>query len=166
MFRFNLMHKLFFLALIIAVIDCFLFFKTIKPQISAGENINIDSILSLDNVNIEEPLNVQITATPDKTAYRSYEKISLNIRIISNQDLADALISAAGITSRLGNDYFNQTQNIYLRKNKISEIILSQTLPSCNTCSGLAPGNYKITVEFYYQGKVFSSKEVVLMIRQ
>ena len=124
-------------------------------------NINTNT-----DINQELPLNVWVTANTDKSIYSSYQTIILKIKITGSQDLSDVDISANGITDRLNRSYFNQKQNIYLSKNIVKEVILSQTLPSCNSCSGLTPGNYSITITADYQDKTLASKNINLTIKQ
>jgi len=109
---------------------------------------------------------VQMTAVANKSIYSSYEQVILNIELLSNQDLSDVLVEAIGITSRLNINYFDQSQLVSLQKNTVKKITLSQTLPSCNSCSGLAPGNYTITVTADYQGKILATKKINLTIKQ
>ncbi len=120
------------------------------------------------NTNETNLLNpdLQLTVKADKSIYRSYEKINLSVELLSDQNLQDVFIEAKGITSRLKRDYFNQTKIIDLPKQTNQEIVFTQTLPSCNSCSGLSPGNYSITVSVTYQNKIIATKSINLKIKQ
>jgi len=172
--KFSLLTKLALIAIAVSVVDIFLFWAIILPQspIKLNEQENPDTIninLPVKNANqikSELPVNVQINATPDKSIYSSYEQVILNIDLLSSQDLSDVLVEAIGITSRLNRNYFEQSKSVDLQKQSAQKINFSQTLPSCNSCSGLVPGNYTITVSAVYQGKILATKKINLTIKQ
>ncbi len=109
---------------------------------------------------------LQMEVKTDKSVYHSYEKIILNITLKSDIDITDAIVSAQGIKGRLNNLYFNRSQKISLQKDVTEQLELSETLPSCNSCSGLAAGDYIITVSVLNQNKQIVVKTVSITIKQ
>ena len=172
--KFSLLTKLALIAIAISVVDIFLFWAVIRPQspIKPDEQKNPDAgninlpVKNANQIKSELPVNVQINATANKSIYSSYEQIILNIELFSNQNLNDVLVEAIGITSRLNRNYFEQSKLVDLLKQSAQKISFSQTLPSCNSCSGLVPGNYTITVSAVYQGKILATKKINLTIKQ
>jgi len=134
----------------------------------AGCSAKVSNEQTMVNVNKNNPppTSLQMTAVADKSIYSSYEQVILNIELSSDQALNNVLIKAVGITSRLNRNYFDQNQLVSLQKNIVKKVTLSQTLPSCNSCSGLAPGNYTITITADYQGKILATKKINLTIKQ
>lgn len=129
------------------------------------QTFNQKTIINSGEENLSLPA-LNMTAKTDKTIYHSYKKINLNIELISGQDFQDIYIEAKGITSRLGRDYFHQSQIATLTKNLTKEVKLSQTLPACNSCSGLTPGDYEITIAASQQNKILASEKVNITIKQ
>ncbi len=174
MVKLSLLTKLVIIAVVVLAVDVFLFIAIIKPdyklKLNGQENPQVSNInqpvINASKINSELSLNVQINATANKSIYISYEKVIIDIDLLSNQNLNDVLIKAKGITSRLKRDYFNQNKIIDLPKQTNQKIILSQTLPSCNSCSGLSPGNYQIAVTAEYQGQILAAKKINLTIKQ
>jgi len=172
--KFSLLTKLVLIAIAVSVVDIFLFIAIFQPnykiKLNGQENPDTGNI-NLQDKNANQiksglPLNVHINATANKSIYSSYEQVILNIDLLSSQDLSDVLVEAIGITSRLNRDYFNQNKLVDLQKQSAQKINFSQTLPSCNSCSGLVPGNYTITVSAVYQGKILATKKINLTIKQ
>jgi len=172
--KFSLLTKLVLIAIAVSVVDIFLFIAIIKPDYKL--NLNSQKNLQASNINQPAinanelinklPLDLRINATTNKSIYSSYEQIILNIELFSNQNLNDVLVEAIGITSRLNRNYFEQSKLVDLLKQSAQKISFSQTLPSCNSCSGLAPGNYTITITADYQGKILATKKIYLTIKQ
>ncbi len=113
----------------------------------------------------ENPAKINITAKSDRTVYSSYEKIILDINITSDKELDDILVSAKGI-SAFGKNYFDKNQSISFTKQKNQNIRLIETLPSCNSCSGLRPGNYKINILVTNQGEILNQSSINVTIKQ
>ena len=109
-------------------------------------------------------LDIQLKT--DKEVYHSQEKILLTAEILSDQDLDDVIITAAGITNSLNRVYFNQSQKTSLTKNSRQQIKFSQILPNCNSCSGLSPGNYTITVSAYDHIRELAQKDILIQVKQ
>lgn len=172
--KLSLAAKLFLFILAVLIIGALVFFVTLKFKQSSGiegsGDVGVDNINKLINSGSSDhkelPLNVQITSFTDKLIYRSYENILLYVDLVSNNDLDGVTISAKGITSSLGKNYFDQSQIVTLQKGSVKEIKLNQSLPSCNSCSGLAPGNYEIDVTVSYQGIILGLKKIILTIKQ
>jgi hypothetical protein len=172
--KFSLLTKLALIAIAVSVVDIFLFFAIIRPQspIRPDEQKNPDEgninlpVKNANGINSRLPVNVQINATANKSIFSSYEQIILNIELSSNQNLNDVLVEAIGITSRLNRNYFEQSKSVDLQKQSAQKISFSQTLPSCNSCSGLAPGSYTITITADYQGEILATKNINLIIKQ
>jgi len=172
--KFSLLTKLALIAVVVSIVDIFLLWAIIRPQspIKPDEQKNPDDgninlpIKDANGINNELPLNVQINATVEKSIYGSYEQVILNIDLLSSQDLSDVLVEAKGITSRLNRNYFDQSKLVDLQKQSAQKISFSQTLPSCNSCSGLSPGNYQITVTAQYQRQILATKKINLTIKQ
>src|SRR4030042_6097261 len=172
--KFSLLAKLALIAVTVSIVDIFLFIAIFQPnykiKLNGQENSDTGNINLRDKnanqINSELLLNVQINATANKSIYSSYEQVILNIELFSNQDLRDVLVEATGITSRLNRDYFKQNKSVDLQKQSAQKISFSQTLPSCNSCSGLSAGNYTITITADYQGKILATKNINLTIKQ
>ena len=172
--KFSLLTKLALIAVAVSVVDIFLFIAIFQPnykiKLNGQENSDTGNINLRDKnanqINSELLLNVQINATANKSIYSSYEQVILNIELSSSQNLNDVLVEAKGITSRLNRNYFNQNKSVDLQKQSVQKITFSQTLPSCNSCSGLSAGNYTITITADYQGKILATKNINLTIKQ
>ncbi|MDD5749801.1 MAG: hypothetical protein PHO91_03395 [Patescibacteria group bacterium] len=127
--------------------------KTDQPNINLAENNST-------------PIIVKMFVQSDKTAYRSYEKVNLSIDLISDRDLENVLIEAKGINNDFNRSYFNQNKTVNLKKQSTYSLNFSQTLPACNSCFGLTPGNYNIKISASHQGKVLETETINLSISQ
>ncbi len=110
--------------------------------------------------------NIDIQLKTDKEIYHSQEKILLTAEILSDQNLNEVIIMAKGITNSVNRSYFNQSKIINLQKNSRQQIKFSQILPNCNSCSGLRPGNYNITVSVNKQGQNLGQNNLLIKIQQ
>jgi len=159
----NFNFKLLLLAGPAALAILFLFLKA-NPH-DSGDLIDYQNFANYKENN-QQSINLQMLAQTEKTTYRSHENILLNIRLSSDQDLNNIIITAQGIKDRFNKSYFNKSQTIYLGKFIVKEINFNETLPSCNACSGLSPGDYTIEVSASFQGEILAKKEIAIRIMQ
>ena len=148
------MKKYFFILILITV-----FLSGCAKQRTDQPNANLTE-------NNSTPIMVKMLTQTDKSTYRSYEKINLSINIISDRDLENILIKAQGINNDFNRSYFNQNKTVNLKKQSPQSITLSQILPACNSCSGLSPGQYDITVTASYQGQTLDQASIGLDVAQ
>jgi len=159
----NLNFKLLLFASFIGIAAFFLFLKINFPNYNNNTDYQNAGNYKQNNQQI---INLQMFARTEKTTYRSHENILLNIRLSSDQDLDDIIITAQGIKDRFNKSYFNKSQTISLGKFIEKEINFNETLPSCNACSGLSLGDYTIEVSASFQGKILAKKEIAIRIMQ
>ena len=119
----------------------------------------------LRSENNQNSPSIKIIAKTDKSIYSSYEKINLDIKITASQELNEVAVLAQGI-SVYGRNYFDESQTINLAKGKTQNLEFTETLPSCNSCSGLRPGNYVINISASHQGKILSEEIISINIKQ
>ena len=119
----------------------------------------------LKSENGETSADIKISAKTDKSVYSSYEKIILDVKVTASMELNDVTVSAQGI-SVYNKNYFNKSQTINLAARKSQNFEFTETLPSCNSCSGLRPGSYVINISVFHDGKILSEEKININIKQ
>lgn len=116
-------------------------------------------------MNVAQDLSIDLSLSTDKTVYHSKENIILTVKLKSNQNVNGVLIKAEGIQGRSVN-YFSQSQTVDLKNNQEEIIILTSTLPSCSSCSGISAGDYTITMQVLYNNKLINQKSIIINLQQ
>lgn len=110
-------------------------------------------LLSILNFNQRLEWNI----TSDKPVYYSGEELRLNLTV--NSPSAGSLkIGIKGINGRVD---ISREENISAGENTLE---FSHTLPRCNVCGGISPGNYSITCTL--QGKNPENRTLTIEILQ
>jgi hypothetical protein len=95
----------------------------------------------------------------EKGLYHSAELMRFNATVESNMYLSEAMVKASGISGKMN---IERTVDIEEGENIME---FETTLPSCNTCSGIRPGNHTISVQLYY-GELIAEASTTVEIQQ
>ncbi len=111
-------------------------------------------------------LSVSIASiTSDKTEYRSFDDINLNITIESSDILEDVFVNASGIRDKYGKLHVKSSLVVNLSEGD-NEVLITNKLPACNKCKGLNPGVYSINVTVSYNGSILDENVIDINLKQ
>jgi hypothetical protein len=89
---------------------------------------------------------VVISLETDKEEYRSADVMYVYIEVTSEEYLGEAFLRIHGITNKFGVEYLNEYRLVELNFGT-TQVDISEILPVCSACSGLAAGTYVISAE-------------------
>ena len=117
------------------------------PVIEEKKELPEGAVVTLESVEVEKAL------------YHSSELMSFDVIIDSDTALEGVEVKASGIAGRMS---ITETVDIVEGENVVG---MEYKLPSCNTCSGIRPGNHSFDVNIYY-GELIDGDKVTVEIRQ
>lgn len=95
-------------------------------------------LLSL-NTHEAEALDLKmVSIMPDRNVYHSADTMDLTLVVWANQNTS-ATLETTGVAGRV-----NVERQVNLTEG-LNELHVTQTLPSCNKCSGISAGTYPVT---------------------
>lgn len=88
---------------------------------------------------------IELSASTNKRVYLPKEEVSVNITIESGQAKDRCYVKIKGVKNHYGKSFVNQAQLVHLKPGR-NEVVISDTLPACSSCSGIQLGEYDIDV--------------------
>lgn len=92
--------------------------------------------------------------TTDKMVYHSSETLNLSLMIYS-PDIDNITVSVSGINGRM-----DMRQIISVSKG-VNEVSFVYTLPRCNICGGISPGDYNLTCIITYKNTTIEDSKII-----
>ncbi len=124
-----------------------------------------------EEITVEEPVKEMAKELPegalvsvtgietDKDVYHSRELLSFNVTIDSSVALDDVTVRASGISGKMD---IAEMASLAEGENVVE---FEYTLPSCNRCSGISPGDHEVSVHLVY-GDVIAEDSIAIEIQQ
>jgi len=140
----NLIH-LFLFMLVLLVSGCI---AGSSPALNdTGQAVASPRIL-VQNISIEH------------SVYKSAEVMRFSVLIDSNADIENAHVSASGISGKMN---LRKIVNLTEGQNSVP---FEFTLPRCNVCGGIRPGNHSLAVHVSCAGNVTADGSATVEIQQ
>lgn len=110
-----------------------------------------------------ENLTLNMNLNTDKELYHSNELMKIKLDFRSTADMGTAAVNVYGIYA--GRNRMDLSGNVNII-NGDNEVYFEFATPSCNSCSGISPGNYTITAEIVKDDVVIAKKAKIIEIQQ
>ena len=87
----------------------------------------------------------------DKNEYQEHDHLFISVSFNSNKE-ANGTLEFEGLENKWGRKLLNTERQMEIQKGE-NQHVLSMTLPSCSTCSGMLEGAYQVDVKLIVGGK-------------
>lgn len=110
-----------------------------------------------------ENITLNMNLNTDKELYHSNEVMKIKLDFRSSEDMGTAAVNVYGIYAARNRMDLSGNVNIISGDN---EVYFEFTTPSCNSCSGISPGNYTITAEIIKDRIIIAKAEKIIEVQQ
>ena len=91
----------------------------------------------------------------DKEVYHSAEVMNLTAEIYSSSGITNITVIASGVNNR-----FIEEKSMDLKQG-LNKVSFTYTLPRCNVCGGISPGDYNLSFTVRYKNITVEDSTVI-----
>lgn len=112
--------------------------------------------------NLTKQFENKLEIFTDKETYTQGEEIRVNVSFFSSQELENVEVKIFGIKGRYGN-YISSSKSVDLKKGE-NLFDFYFRAPYCSTCTGVSPGEHKISAQLIYNDTILASTSTKIKI--
>lgn len=137
--------------------------EVIEEETAPAEEpaVEVPKIQELPEPSVPEGFEIFVgDIETDKDVYKSAELMKFSAPVDCNMDLEGAVVSATGISGKM-----NLQRPINLTEGE-NMMEFEYTLPKCNVCGGIRPGEQTINIRVHYNNDLIAENSASVEIQQ